>query len=1177
LRSVSTGGGAQVLTSWTLFAFSTGYVAILFAVAYAGDRRARILGPPARKPWVYSLALCVYCTSWTFYGAVGRAASSGWDFLPIYLGPVLVFVFGAPLLQRIIRISKRHNITSIADFIGARYGRHQAIAMLVTAIAVVGVLPYIALQLKAVSFGFDLPMGASADGSHLVDSALTIAMMLAAFAILFGTRDLVSTENHHGMVLAIAFESLVKLAAFLAVGLYAVYGLRNGIADAYGHALALPQVAGRTSEPLWRMGFVSQTLLAAIAIICLPRQFHVAVVENTVLSDLRTSRWVFPAYLAIISVFVLPIAASGLERFAGLSVPADTFVLALPLAGNHPVLALGAYLGGFSAATGMVIVETIALSTMICNEIVMPLLLRSNRFGRLPGQDLSGLIKMVRRVAIVVIIALAYGYFRLFTGPGTLAQIGLLSFAAVAQFAPSLVGGVVWRGGRYRAVVTSLVVGFAVWAYTLLMPALLLANGSHLEILRDGPFGIDWLRPEALFGASALDPLTHGVLWSLSLNLAFYVGVSLLRSPGLRERLQAAKFLDDAVGPEAPKRSLPRISATIGDLQELVERFLGAERTTVSFAEYACRVGRGALDRGDQADPEFARFVEHLLAGVLGTSSARLVLGTTLRGRDMQAEDVVRLLDETSHAIQFNRELLRAALENLSQGVSVVDADLCLVAWNQRYQQLFEYPDGMVAVGRPIEDLIRYNAQRGWVVSADVDAAVARRLAHMRAGKAHSHERELPDGKVLEILGNPMPGGGFVTSYSDVTAYKRAQRALQEANETLEDRVVQRTGELTALNFELAEAKISADRANEAKTRFLATASHDLVQPMTAARLFISSVDRFQLLPSSAALVGQAEAALVAAENLLGGLLDISRLDAGAQEAHPEHFPLAQVVKPLAAEFTVIARDRGLQLRTVNYEHVVHSDPQLLRRVLQNFLSNSMRYTRRGSVLLGCRRRGDALYIEVWDSGRGIPEEKQREIFEEFRRLDDYDDGQERGLGLGLAIADRIAKMLGHPLSVRSWPGRGSVFAICVPIGDQAAVSLPRPAVPDLAESRLAGRRVLCIENEPAVLAGIEALLLSWGCHTVAVRDRESAMNWVRKGEAVPDVMLVDYHLDRGDSGIDLAEEMQGLWGSRLPSIVITADHTQSAQTAASARGCHILRKPVKPAALRAVMNSVLA
>ncbi len=1165
-----------MLNSWTLFAISTGYVAILFAIAYFGDRRARIVGPPVRKPWVYSLALCVYCTSWTFYGAVGRAASSGWDFLPIYLGPVLVFLFGGPLLRRVIRISKRHNITSIADFIGARYGRHQSIAMLVTAIAVVGVLPYIALQLKAVSSGFEVLAGTPADAAHLVDGALTIALMLAAFAILFGTRDLVSTENHHGMVLAIAFESLVKLAAFLAVGVYAVYWLRNGIGDAYTHALALPQISSAMSDS-WRIGFFSQTLLAAAAIICLPRQFHVTVVENTVLSDLRAARWIFPAYLAIISVFVLPIAAAGLERFWRTSVPADTFVLALPLAGNHEWLALAAYLGGFSAATGMVVVETIALSTMICNEVVMPILLRSKRPGQLPGQDLSGLIKTVRRLAIVIIIALAYVYFRLFTGPGTLTQIGLLSFAAVAQFAPSLVGGVLWRGGRYRGVVMSLVVGFATWAYTLLMPAVLQAMAFDLDILHNGAFGISWLRPEALFGTSGMDALTHGVFWSLSLNLISYIGVSLLRSPGLRERLQAVKFLEEAVGAEAPERGLPSSSATVGDLHELVECFLGSERTTAAFAEYSARIGRGTLDRRDHAAPELARFVEHLLASVLGTSSARLVLGTTLRGRDMQPEDVVRLLDETSHAIQFNRELLRAALENLSQGVSVVDANLCLVAWNQRYQRLFSYPPGMVALGRPIEDLIRYNATRGWLVSPDVDAAVARRLSFMRAGKAHSHERELPDGTVVEILGNPMPGGGFVTSYSDVTAYKRAQRALQESNETLEDRVLQRTRELTELNAELAEAKIAAERANDAKTRFLATASHDLVQPMTAARLFISSVDCAQLEPSNAALVAQSEAALIAGENLLGGLLDISRLDARTQEAHMEHFPLSQVVGPLTAEFTVLARDRGLVLRTANCGQIVYSDPQLLRRVLQNFLSNAIRYTRRGRVLLGCRRRGNELSIEVWDSGPGIPQDKRKEIFEEFRRLDDFDDDQERGLGLGLAIADRIAGMLGSSLSLRSWPGRGSVFAISVPLGDSAAVPLPRPAAANLAEDRLTGRRVLCMENEPAVLSGIEALLSSWGCHTVAVRDRESAMGWIRKGEGLPDILLVDYHLDRGESGLELAEEMQELWGSRVPSIVITADHTQDAHTAANARGCKILRKPVKPAALRAVMNSMLA
>jgi Na+/proline symporter/signal transduction histidine kinase len=1166
-----------MLNSWTLFAISTGYVAILFAIAYHGDRRAQIAGPPARKPWIYSLALCVYCTSWTFYGAVGRAATSGWDFLPIYLGPVLVFAFGGPLLRRIIRISKRHNITSIADFVGARYGRHQPIAMLVTVIAVIGVLPYIALQLKAVSFGFEVLAGGTAAAPRVVDGALTIAIMLAAFAILFGTRDLLSTEKHHGMVLAIAFESLVKLAAFLALGLYATYVLHDGIIDSYARALTLTQVSLPSGEATWRMGFVSQTLLAAVAIICLPRQFHIAVVENTSLSDLRASRWVFPGYLALISLFVLPIAAAGLEQFSAASVAADTFVLELPLAGHQTWLTLGAYLGGFSAATGMVVVETIALSTMICNEIVMPVLLRSPRLHRPPGRDLSGLIKTIRRVGIVFIVAFAYAYFRMFTGPGTLTQIGLLSFAAVAQFAPGVVGGMFWRSGRYPAVVAGLVLGFLVWTYTLLIPAALRAGGAYSNLLGLGPLGISWLRPEALFGLSGMDTVTHGVFWSLAFNLAAYIGVSLLRKPGLRERLQAAKFLEEAVEGSAPEADLPRISATVGDLQELVERFLGSERAALMFADYPREAGGGTLQRNDRASPELARFVEHHLAGVLGASSARLVLGTTLRGRDMQPEEVVLLLDETSHVIQFNRELLRAALENLSQGVSVVDANLCLVAWNQRYLEMFDYPPGLMVPGQPIEDLMRFNAARGWLISADVAQAVARRLGHMRAGRAYSHERELPSGIVLEIVGNPMPGGGFVTSFSDITAYKRAQKALQEANETLEFRVRERTQELTGLNLELADAKVAAERANHAKTRFLAAASHDLVQPLTAARLFLSSIDRDPLLPSTSSLVAQAESALIAGENLLGGLLDISRLDGGAQEVRLEHFPLSRVIGPLAAEFKVLARDRGLRLRAAGCRYIVHSDPQLLRRVLQNFLSNAVRYTRRGRVLIGCRRRARAVSIEVWDSGPGIPKEKQREIFEEFRRLDADCEPAERGLGLGLAIADRIARMLDYRLSLRSSPGRGSVFAISVPLGDAHMISSADTSASIVVPDRLMGRRVLCMENEPAVLSGIEALLSNWGCETVAVRDRESAIGWALNSATAPDLLLVDYHLGRGVNGLNVAEEMQSLWGTRVPSIVITADHTQDAQMAATAVGCRILRKPVKPAALRAVMNSMLA
>lgn len=962
-----------MLGSWALFVISTGYVALLFAIAYFGDRKARLVGAPTRKPWVYSLALGVYCTSWTFYGAVGRAATSGWDFLPIYLGPVVVFVLWTPLLERIVRISKRHNITSIADFIGARYGRHQPIAMLVTCIAVIGVLPYIALQLKAVAFGFEVLSAHPPDGGESVlDNAMLIAAMLAAFAILFGTREVLSTENHHGMMLAIAFESLVKLGAFLAVGAYAVYAVRGGLFDAYSRAMTLPQVLEPLNDPKWRFGFVAQTILAGAAIFCLPRQFHVTVVESTALADVRMARWLFPAYLALISLFVLPIAAVGLEQFGHSRVPADTFVLALPLAEGHGWLALATYLGGFSAATGMVIVETIALSTMICNELVMPLLLRSGRLGLRRGQDVSGLIKSIRRVAIVAIVAFAYLYFRLFTGPGTLTQIGLLSFTAVAQFAPSIIGGVYWKRGRYQGVIAGLATGALVWFYTLLLPALDSSGGPSLLVL-DGPFGIAWLRPQALFGFDGLDSITHGALWSLALNTLAYIGVSIVRTTRLHERLQAARFLGDANAQPAVQPNLPHSAATVGDLQELLECFVGRDHGRGLCQQYAARLGRAELLPHERADPELVRITEHLLAGALGASSARLVMASMLRGRDMQLEDVVRLLDETSHVIQFNRELLRAALEHLSQGVSVVDAELRLVAWNKRYMDLFGYPPGMLAVGRRIEELLHYNASRGLMRVADIDEAMHRRLAHMRAGHAYTHERELPDGTVLEIQGNPMPGGGFVTTYADVTMHKRTQRDLLELNELLETRVADRTQELLKVNSALAEAKSDAERANFSKTRFLAVASHDLAQPITAARLFMTAVEGASLPVAVAALLQKAETALSTAEALLTSLLGISRLDAGAEEAHLSNFELATLLEPLGAEFQVLARNKGLELRLARCQQVVYSDGRLLRRVLQNFLTNAVRYTSKGRVLIGCRRRGQNLRIEVWDSGPGIP------------------------------------------------------------------------------------------------------------------------------------------------------------------------------------------------------------
>ncbi|ROH92161.1 response regulator [Stagnimonas aquatica] len=1152
-----------------LFLVSASYVGLLFGIAHYGDRVSAFGRTPAQQPLIYSLALGVYCTSWTFYGAVGRAADSGWDFLPIYLGPLLVFVFGMPLLSRIIEVSKRHNITSIADFIGARYGRHQSLALWVTLIAVLGVLPYIALQLKAVAFGFEVlasPLSLSGGLGHRYgDSALVVAALLAVFAILFGTRQVVSSENHHGMVLAIAFESVIKLLAFLAVGLYVCYGIYDGFGDAYQQASRLPQLSEPLARADWQLGFWTQTLLAALAVICLPRQFHVAVVESTSPRDLRRARWVFPLYLVLISLFVVPIATAGLARLPA-GTAADTYLLALPLANGHGLLSLAAYLGGFSAATSMVIVETIALSTMLSNEVVMPVLLRSRRLRLGERGDLSWLLKLVRRVAIVVIIAAAYLYYRLFTGLGTLSAIGLLSFAAVAQFAPAVIGGMVWRGGSYRGAVWGLLVGFSVWAYTLLLPALLSASGQGSELLAEGPLGVAALRPQALFGLDALDPVAHGTFWSLATNLCFYLLVSWLAQPRLAERLQAVQFLTPTGAPlvATPPAATP---ATVGDLLALLERFLGSERAQSLLGEFSRQRGKPLPVVQDRADRELLRFTEHLLAGALGASSARLLLASTLRGRDMLPEDVIRLLDETSHAIVFSQERLRATLEHLSQGVSVVDKDLRLVAWNRRYQELFAYPPELIHVGQPIENLFRHNAERGLLGEGDVEALVARRMEHLQRGTAYVHERALPDGTVIEIRGMPMPSGGFVTSYSDVTAYTRAQQALREANDTLETRVAERTGEL-------AEAKAEAERANAAKTRFLAAASHDLVQPLHAARLFLAAADRSAVPADSGQLLDRIGDSLQAAEQLLSGLLDISKLDAGALPVHRETFAAGQVLDPLAREFEALAAARGLRFRYRPSAALLHSDPALLRRVLQNFLGNALRYTRSGGVLLGSRRSGGGLRLEVWDTGPGIPADKQREIFEEFRRLHAQDAVGERGLGLGLAISERIARLLGHPLALGSRLGRGSVFSITVPLGSVGDLVVPAP-VQDKNRAVELRSRILVVDNEPLALAALTALLQRWGHEVLAATSAAEGLR-LYADRPPPDLILADYHLDHGESGIEAIARFRAHWGDELPCAVITADPTRAARDEAAALGHAFLQKPVKPAALRALVQRLL-
>ena len=671
------------------------YLAALFAIAAFADRRAREGRSLIGNAWVYGLSLAVYCTAWTYFGSVGRAATTGVWFLPIYLGPTLVMLVAWVVVRKMIRIAQTYRITSIADFIASRYGKSPLVAAVVTLITVVGIVPYIALQLKAVSAGYTVltATGAQAPApSWWQDGTLLVALALALFTILFGTRHLDSAERHEGMVAAVAAESLVKLVAFVAVGAFVTYGLFGGFADVWARASALPGVKGLLTLSgagnfAWAQWF-SLTLLSGLSVLLLPRQFQMMVVECVDERHLKRAAWVFPAYLLAINIFVLPLALGGLVLL-GKGADPETFVLTLPLAHGAGGLALIAYVGGLSAATGMLIVETIAVSTMVCNDLVMPALLRL-KLIRADGGDLTRLLLNIRRAAILGVLLLGYLYFVVAGEAYALVSIGLISFAAVAQFAPALLGGMYWRGATRLGALGGLLGGFAVWAYTLMLPSVAKSGWMDGAFLTHGPFGIAALAPERLFGLSGLDNLSHALFWSLLVNGVLYVGLSLWRAPSGREASQALLFVDVfARGRSAADPVFWRGRARRADLEALARRLLGAEAARQIFEAHARDSGTG--DVTDlTADARLVDIVERRIAGAVGSASARVLVAAVADEEPLDAGDVMDILNEASQLRVYAR-----ALEEKSRSLEIASAELS--AANAQLRTLDELKDDFMS------------------------------------------------------------------------------------------------------------------------------------------------------------------------------------------------------------------------------------------------------------------------------------------------------------------------------------------------------------------------------------------------------------------------------------------------------------------------------------------------
>ena len=667
----------------------------------------------------------------------------------------------------------------------------------------------------------------------------------------------------------------------------------------------------------------------------------------------------------------------------------------------------------------MVIVECVALSIMVSNDIVVPLVLQREPRSRSQTKDFGDFLLKVRRFAIFAIMLMAYFYYRAL-GNTQLAAIGLLSFAAIAQLAPSFFGGLLWRRATARGAIGGMLVGFLVWAYTLFIPSFLDSYPAGIQFLQHGPFGIEALRPQALFGTE-LPPLLHGVLWSLTLNQLIYIALSLARQPSSIERLQADLFVPSELAPMAPTFRRWRSTVTVQDIQSTVAQYLGADRARRSFQAFAA-THNTPLDPAAPADFELLQHAEHLIASSIGAASSRLVMSLLLRKRTVSAKAALKLLDDSHAAFHFNREILQTALNHVRQGIAVFDTELQLICSNRQFAEILALPPQLVQIGIPLRDILE---QMGIDPpgSGDSEALMERRLAAYTT-EGEPYLERLPDRHmVIEVRSNRMPDGGLVITFTDVTPSFEAAEALERANATLEKRVRDRTEELTRLNSELALAKSAAEDANISKTRFLAAASHDILQPLNAARLYVTSLVERKSVGDDSRLVENIDDSLEAIEEILSALLDISRLDAGAMTPSISSFKMADLMRSLEIEFAPIARAKGLRLTFVPCSLPVESDRSLLRRLLQNFISNAIKYTPQGRVLVGCRRRGESLQIGVYDTGVGIPPLKRGEIFKEFHRLEQ---GARiaRGLGLGLSIVERLARVLNHAHRDRFQSGR---------------------------------------------------------------------------------------------------------------------------------------------------------
>lgn len=1193
------------------------YILSLFLMAKWADKQYAQKMGWVKHPIVYALALGVYCTSWTLYGLVGTASEKGWNFFPILLGPILLFTLGYPLLERIYKVCRQEHIHSVADFIASRYGKRRSVAATVSVVVLIATIPYIALQLKAVSDTLLLTLGDSFLVSQ--DLTLVIALCMAAFTLSFGVKRLDVSGYHSGLMTAIAFESLIKLVVLMLVAALCflwVSGAQWEKAILTLESSSPTAISTQFYQPIAWPRFLVETLLAMCAIFCLPRMFHVTFVECLSRTHMRYSRWIFSVYLLLISICIAIIATTGNFLLGSdASVSADTYVIALPMSQDFPWVAMLAFLGGFSAATAMIIVSTMTLSHMLSNDVVLPIFLRSQSPKKVAHEFSQHLI-FSRRSTVIFVIFAAYLYQVLLAENAALTSIGLVAFALVVQLAPAILFGLYWKKGNVFGLYAGLLIGLLLWFYTLIIPLLANAGLVGHYIVDQGLFDLLWLRPELLFGLSFSDSFARAVILSLSANVLFYVAGSLIASEKLKDKVQAVAFTQLIKGQHAHYQDI-----NTDDLCVLLRGFVDKSVIDNMFASYEklldspptiSAVSQSSSDYlvNSKANQYIVEQSQKILAGIVGVASAQSMIEGVCRGQKMAVEEVVSLFGETTKELRFKQDALSTSFEYISSGISVVDADMRLMAWNSRYEEIFNYPEAMLFVGIPVVEVMRFNISRHLFDEDDNDAKL--RLTYMLEGKEYRAECQHHSGMVIDIKGRPLPSGGYVTTYDDITELIRIQQGLEEANVSLEERVQERTRMIEEVNgnllkeilrrgeteIALREAKKSADAANELKTKFLALASHDIMQPLNAASLYASALSsRYEYqqgMGKDQKIIEKLQSSISNTESIISTLLEISKVDHGEIKPQITVVDLNKMLSAIVNEASLQVPS-NLLIRYCPTSVMVKTDQHYLYRVIQNLVSNAIKYTPSGKVLIGCRRvvsdKHMTSYVDicVLDTGLGISEEDQQLIFSDFYRVPSIKQQEVTpehipGIGLGLAVVSRFSELLNHPIRCQSVMAKGSCFSVRVPVLAQSAVASHHADEVALGQEALAGMVVAYVDDEPENLTATEMLLNRWHCKMVPLSSVSQAKSYcaavVNGEQAMPDMLLMDYQLgELAVDGIALAREMQEMVSRvgemQLPICIVSASVEAGLPDKVSESKFEFLRKPVKPGRLRALLGHV--